>query len=67
MLNLSDSWRTARVEIRARGFDSETWAVVAEVVTVKPSDRVYDLRRQWAKRERIKLDDVRFIPLLGAE
>ena len=66
MLNLSDSWRTARVEVRARGFGADTWAAVA-IVIVKPSDRVYDLRREWAKLERVKLDDVRFIPLLGAE
>jgi hypothetical protein len=60
-----DLWRVARVEVFKAALNG--WLVVAESVTVKPTDRVYDLRQVWAKQERVRLQDVRFVPLLDFE
>jgi hypothetical protein len=64
MKNLSDQWRAARVDRYSEELD--VWVVLGNV-TIKPGERVYDLRRAMAKEERARLRDIRFVPFLDSE
>jgi hypothetical protein len=65
MLNYCpEEWRCARVERFSAPLNG--W-VEGEIVTVRPDDRVYEMRQKLAKQEKRRLQDVRFIPLNGAK